>query len=157
MDVLTKEQRHKNMQNIHSKDTSIELLLRRALWHKSVRFRVNSKDIIGKPDISIKKYKLAIFCDGDFWHGNCSDRNIGTNSKYWEQKIRRNKERDLELTLTLRDAGWTVLRFWGSDIKKNPERVACEILQEIKRIKQQKEFRRQIKEQFAINELVNSD
>ncbi len=149
MDVLTKEQRKRNMQNIHSKDTSIELLLRKALWHKNVRFRVNRKDIIGKPDISIKKYKLAIFCDGDFWHGNCSDRSIGTNAKFWEQKISRNKERDLEQTLALRDAGWTVLRFWGSDIKDNPEGVACEILQEIKRTKQQKEKRRHIKEQLA--------
>ncbi len=138
MDVLTKEQRHRNMQNIRSNNTSIEVLLRKALWRKGIRFRVNCKDIIGKPDISIKKYKLAIFCDGDFWHGNCSNRSIGTNTKFWEQKIKRNRERDLEQTLKLRDEGWTVLRFWGSVINKDPDRVACEIQQEINRIKRQK-------------------
>lgn len=152
MDVLTKEQRKRNMQNIHSKNTSIELLLRKALWHKGVRFRLNCKGIVGKPDIVIKKYKLVVFCDGDFWHGK-DNREVGTNRKFWSEKIKRNKERDLEQTIALRDAGWTVLRFWGSDIKKNPDAVANRVIDDINAIKEQKEkvksMRLEFKNKFA--------
>lgn len=144
MDVLTKEQRKRNMQNIHSKNTSIELLLRKTLWHKGIRFRLNCKGIVGKPDIVIKKYKLVVFCDGDFWHGN-DNRQVGTNGKFWSEKIKRNKERDLEQTIALRDAGWTVLRFWGSDIKKDVEAVADRIVDEINAIKERKRVGRKIK------------
>lgn len=153
MDVLTKEQRRRNMQNIHSRDTTIELLLRKALWHKGVRFRVHDKRIIGKPDISIKKYKLAVFCDGDFWHGNCSSRKVGTNTQYWEQKIQRNRERDLEQTIMLRDAGWTVLRYWGTDIKNNPDSIADDIIKVIDNIKQRIVRRRRMQTQFSKNGL----
>ena len=69
MDNLTKEQRRKNMQHIHSKDTKIEVILRKALWQKGYRYRKNCKDIPGKPDIALTKYKIAIFCDGEFFHG----------------------------------------------------------------------------------------
>ena len=137
MDVLTTEQRKRNMQNIHNKNTSIELLLRKALWHKGVRFRVNCKGIVGKPDIVIKKYKLVVFCDGDFWHGK-DNREVGTNSKFWSEKIKRNKERDLEQTIALRDDGWIVLRFWGSDIKEDINTVTDIIIKEIETIKQRK-------------------
>ena len=91
-DVLTKEQRHKNMKNIHGKDTKIEVILRKALWNKGVRYRKNPSKILGKPDICIKKYKLAIFCDREFWHGktwlegNC---HFETNGEYWKNKIER--------------------------------------------------------------------
>ena len=153
MDVLTKEKRRRNMQNIHSRDTTIELLLRKALWHKGVRFRVHDKRIIGKPDISIKKYKLAVFCDGDFWHGNCSGRKVGTNTQYWEQKIQRNRERDLEQTIMLRDAGWTVLRYWGTDIKNNPDSIADDIIKVIDNIKQRIVRRRRMQTQFSKNGL----
>lgn len=69
MDVLTKEQRHKNMKAIKNKDTKIEVILRKALWTKGLRYRKNCKDIYGKPDIAFKKQKIAIFCDSRFWHG----------------------------------------------------------------------------------------
>lgn len=139
MDVLTKEQRKRNMQNIHSRNTSIELALRKALWHRGVRFRVNRSDIAGKPDISIKKYRLAVFCDGDFWHGrNFSADTVDTNKAFWIDKIRTNQERDLRQTIQLRDEGWTVLRFWGSDIKKNPDAVAGQIVDVIRMKKQRK-------------------
>lgn len=137
MDVLTKEQRHKNMQNIHSKNTSIELTLRKAVWSKGIRYRVNNKKILGKPDISIKKYKLAVFCDGDFWHGN-TDRRIETNEHFWNEKIKRNKEHDLQVTIQLRDEGWTVLRFWGSDIMKKTDKCVNIILSEIEQIKKRR-------------------
>ena len=100
MDVMSKDSRRKIMTSIRNKDTKIELLLRRELWKEKIRYRKNLKGIIGKPDIVIMKDKIAIFCDGDFWH----------------EKIKRNMERDLEVTILLRDMGWTVIRFWESDI-----------------------------------------
>jgi len=124
MDNLTPEQRHKNMKNIKATDTSIEVALRKALWHKGYRYRKNVKDLPGKPDIVLTKYKIAIFCDSEFFHGK--DWNVlkeriekGNNSAYWMKKISRNMERDDEVTKSLYYEGWTVIRFWGKDIKKN--------------------------------------
>lgn len=125
-DDLTKEQRHKNMQNIKSSDTKIEVLLRKALWQKGYRYRKNYKDLPGKPDIVITKYKIAIFCDGEFFHGK--DWEVlkprlekSNNSEYWISKISRNQERDDEVNKKLLLLGWTVIRFWGKDIKKNTD------------------------------------
>lgn len=124
MDNLTKEQRHKNMKNIKSKDTSIENKLRKALWEKGYRYRKNYKELPGKPDIVLTKYKIVIFCDGEFFHGK--DWEIlkprlenGDNSEYWVKKIARNIERDEEVDKQLLFLGWTVIRFWGKDIKKD--------------------------------------
>ena len=124
MDNLTPEQRKKNMQNIRSKDTSIEKILRKALWEKGYRYRKNCKKLPGKPDIAITKYKIAIFCDSEFFHGK--DWEIlkprlekGNNSDYWMRKISRNRERDDEVNKQLLFQGWAVIRFWGNDIKKN--------------------------------------
>ena len=126
-DVLTPEQRRKNMQNIHSKDTKIELCLRKALWEKGYRYRKNYRELPGKPDIVITKYKIAIFCDSEFFHGKDwytvllpRIRN-GENPEYWEKKITRNMERDNEINRKLNYLGWTVIRFWGKDIAKNTE------------------------------------
>ena len=129
MDNLTPSQRTKNMKAIRSSETKIEQILRKALWHEGIRYRKNYNKLIGKPDIVITKYKIAIFCDGDFWHGRDNCENIvASNKKYWLEKIKKNKERDLDTTIALRDNGWTVLRFWESDIKKSIE----ECIQEIK-------------------------
>lgn len=124
MDNLTKEQRKRNMQNIKNKDTEIEILLRKALWKKGYRYRKNYKKLPGKPDIAITKYKVAIFCDGEFFHGK--DWEIlkprlekGNNSAYWINKINRNRKRDHEVDQALLFLGWTVIRFWGRDIQKN--------------------------------------
>lgn len=124
MDKLTKEQRRKNMQSIKSKDTKIEVMLRKALWHKGYRYRKNYKKIPGKPDIVLTKYKIAIFCDGEFFHGK--DWEVlkpklekSNNSEFWISKISRNRERDDEVNKKLLFQGWTVIRFWGNDIKKN--------------------------------------
>ena len=123
-DVLTPEQRRKNMQHIRAKDTKIEVTLRKALWEKGYRYRKNYKALPGKPDIAITKYKIAIFCDSEFFHGK--DWEIlkphlekGNNSEFWINKISRNRERDDEVNKMLLFMGWTVIRFWGNDIKKN--------------------------------------
>ena len=114
------------MQNIHQKDTSIELCLRKALWKKGYRYRKNVKTLPGKPDIVITKYKIAIFCDSEFFHGK--DWEIlkpklekGNNSEYWVKKISRNIERDKEKDQALLFLGWTIIHFWGKDILNNVE------------------------------------
>lgn len=125
-DVLTKEQRKKNMQHIKSKDTKIELILRKALWDRGYRYRKNLKDLPGKPDIALTKYKIAIFCDGEFFHGK--DWEVlrpklkhSNNGNFWISKISRNRERDDEINKQLLFMGWTVIRFWGDEIKKHTD------------------------------------
>lgn len=123
MDVLTKEQRHKNMKNIKSKDTKIELILRKALWTNGIRYRKNYSQLPGKPDIAITKYKIAIFCDGEFFHGydwtNQKKRlRNSNNSEYWIKKISRNISRDNYIDKQLFALGWTVVHFWGKYILK---------------------------------------
>ncbi|MCX4298391.1 MAG: very short patch repair endonuclease [Lachnospiraceae bacterium] len=124
MDNLTSEQRKKNMQCIKSKDTSIELKLRKSLWNKGFRYRKNYDMLPGKPDIVLTKYKIAIFCDGEFFHGK--DWEVlkpkleeGNNGQYWISKISKNRTRDDEVNKQLLFLGWTVVRFWGRDIVKN--------------------------------------
>lgn len=123
MDNLTPEQRRKNMCRIRSKDTSIELRLRKALWHEGIRYRKNYKALPGKPDIAVTKYKIAIFCDSSFFHGRDFDtkKKPATNAEYWDRKIRRNMERDNEADHALRATGWIVLRFWDTEINGNLE------------------------------------
>ena len=126
MDVLTKEQRHKAMSHIKPKDTKIERVLRKALWKKGYRYRKNYKKLPGRPDIALTKYKIAIFCDSEFFHGKDWDelkvRLLGSNnSEYWTHKIQTNIERDGRIDKELRFLGWTVLHFWGKDIIKNPD------------------------------------
>ncbi len=116
-----------------SKDTKIEVILRKALWHKGIRYKKNYKICGCKPDIVITKYKIPIFCDGEFWHGHegYANFNFRKNIDYWNKKINRNIERDLENTIELRDNGWTVLRFWESEIKNDLEYCLSSILQHI--------------------------
>lgn len=126
MDKLTPEQRHKNMQNIKSKDTSIEVNLRKALWKKGYRFRKNYRELPGKPDIVLTKYRIAVFCDSEFFHGK--DWEVlkpqlqkGKNGEFWIDKISKNIQRDDEINKKLNFMGWTVIRFWGKEINKNVE------------------------------------
>ena len=132
MDDLTPEQRRKNMQHIRSKDTSIEIKLRKALWHEGIRYRKNYKALPGKPDIAITKYRIAIFCDSSFWHGRYFDKKkpVETNHNYWDAKIRRNMERDREVNMQLRDLEWTVLRFWDVEINKQLD-VCVQTIKEV--------------------------
>lgn len=134
MDVMTPEQRNRNMVAIKSKDTKIEVTLRKALWHRGIRYRKNMKLYNCRPDIVITKYKIAVFCDGDFWHGNTLEKyKVKTNTTFWNEKIKRNIERDLDSTIELRDNGWIVLRFWESDIKKDLKGCVLRIINELVR------------------------
>ena len=124
-DVLTPEERHKSMSHIRSKDTSIEIILRKALWESGIRYRKNYKKLPGKPDIAITKYKIAIFCDGEFFHGKDWTRVLkpkllhSVHSEFWIHKIEHNIQRDIAVDRELADMGWITLHFWGKDIKKD--------------------------------------
>ena len=118
----TPEQIHYNMSRIRNKDTGIELALRKELWSRGIRYRKNVKAIEGKPDIAFIGKKVAVFCDSEFWHGyNWDERknDLKKNKEFWIAKIERNMERDAEVNRILKEQGWTVLRFWGNQIKKN--------------------------------------
>ncbi|WMJ86973.1 very short patch repair endonuclease [Anaerocolumna sp. MB42-C2] len=117
------EQRRKTMSHIKGKGTSIELALSKALWVKGYRYRKNYKVLPGSPDIVLTKYKIAIFCDSEFFHGKDWEmlrRKLekGNNAQYWVNKIQDNMNRDNEIDKKLLFAGWTVIHFWGKDILK---------------------------------------
>lgn len=122
-DILSKEQRHKNMQHIRAKDTSPEIRLRKALWHKGIRYRKNYAELPGKPDIVLIRWRIAIFVDGDFWHAKDHQEHPGeqiqTNKSYWIKKLTDNVKRDKAVNDELTERGWLILRFWESDIKKD--------------------------------------
>ena len=122
MDRLTPEQRHKNMQAVKNKDSEIERLLRKELWNRGLHYSKNVKNIFGHPDIVFIGEKIAVFCDSEFWHGydwEHRKNDIKTRRDFWIPKIERNIERDTEVNKTLEADGWTVLRFWGKEIKKD--------------------------------------
>ena len=129
------------MSRIKSSNTSIEVLLRKALWHSGIRYRVNYSKLPGTPDIAITKHRIAIFCDGEFWHGKdwgSKKDKIHSNRDYWLPKIDRNIVRDNDVNKALSYLGWTVIRFWGVDIQKNLNRCVEDVKEEI--------FRSRIKE-----------
>jgi DNA mismatch endonuclease (patch repair protein) len=112
-----------------SRDTKAEMLLRRALWKLGVRYRLHDARLPGKPDIIIAKARVVIFCDGDFWHGrNWRSRKAklarGANAAYWLAKIEGNIRRDRLKSRALEQFGWTVLRFWETDILRDPQSIA---------------------------------
>ena len=130
MDFLTPEQRSKLMSAIRSTNTKDEVRLAKALWALGYRYRRNNKTVFGKPDFTFKKIKLAIFVDGEFFHGKNwdIDRNrIKTNSEFWIKKIERNMQRDIEVNAYLESQNWKILRFWSNDIKKNLDSCILEI------------------------------
>ena len=140
MSKPSKEQVHKSMSHVHSQNTDIEIKLRKELWNKGYRYRKNFKMLPGKPDIVLTKYKIAIFCDSEFWHGK--DWEVlkpqlqrGNNPDFWIDKIQKNQIRDDEVNKNLLFLGWTVIRFWGKDILKRTDecvKVIEEIIFEIK-------------------------
>ena len=130
MDVLTPEQRRKNMQAIKNKNTKIEKLLAKALWAKEYRYRRNNKTVFGKPDFTFKKYKIAIFCDSEYFHGKdwrIQKKRIKTNTDFWCKKIENNIKRDKVVNDKLLKSGWKVIRFWGQKIKKSIDLCIDEI------------------------------
>ena len=127
----TTKKRSKMMSNIRGKNTKPELLFRKALWKKNVRYRIDNKRLPGKPDVSIKKYKLAIFIDGEFWHGYDWDKRkmeIKSNQSFWIPKIERNMQRDRQVNQELFEKGYTVFRFWSNEILKDLDTCINDIL-----------------------------
>jgi DNA mismatch endonuclease Vsr len=120
-DVHTPEQRHKNMAAIHSSSTKPELKLRRALWSLGFRYRINEKDLPGKPDIVLPKYRTVVFVHGCFWHGHkgCKYYTVPkTNTEFWTAKVTRNQQRDQEVWRQLEAKGWAVIIVWECELKK---------------------------------------
>ena len=126
----TPEQISYNMQQVKNKDSKIEVLLRKELWNRGLRYRKNVTRIFGKPDIAFIGKKIAVFCDSEFWHGyNWEERkkDFKSHQEFWIPKIERNMERDKEVNEKLTSEGWIVLRFWGKEIKKNTVQCADQI------------------------------
>jgi DNA mismatch endonuclease (patch repair protein) len=122
------------MSRIKSKNTSIEVSLRRALWRAGIRYRKNCSKLPGTPDIVITKHRVAIFVDGEFWHGKdweSKKHKIKSNRDYWVQKIERNIARDNEVNRKLCSEGWTVLRYWGNEIHNDVDGCVQDIIDTI--------------------------
>jgi DNA mismatch endonuclease (patch repair protein) len=129
MDVHSINQRSKNMSAIKASGTKAEIQLAKALWFLGHRYRKNNKTVFGKPDLTFKKQKIAIFVDSEFFHGKDFEtkKKPATNPEFWEKKILRNIARDIEVNNHLKESGWTVLRFWSTEIKKNLAEVIAAI------------------------------
>ena len=136
MDNHTAEQRRKNMQAVKNKDSQIELMLRKELWHRGLRYRKNVKSVFGHPDIAFIGKKVAVFCDSEFWHGYDWEHKkdeIKSRRDFWIPKIERNIERDIEVNEKLKNDGWIVLRFWGLEIKKHTAECADKIVEAVRK------------------------
>lgn len=133
----TPEITHKIMSAVKSKGTKPEMTLRKALWAKGMRYRVNYKKLPGKPDVVFTRAKVAVFCDGDFWHGHnwalrglsSLEEELESYSDFWKEKILRNIQRDDFVNKKLGSDGWYVLRFWESDIISDTERCVEKIIE----------------------------
>ena len=120
MDKLSPQQRHNNMAAIHGKDTKPEMVVRRYLWGHGYRYRLNHPRLPGKPDIVMRKYRTCIFVNGCFWHGHegCRYYTIPkTNTEFWVNKVKRNKERDLKVQHELAAMGWHTITIWECELK----------------------------------------
>ncbi|KIQ24229.1 restriction endonuclease HpaII [Flavobacterium sp. MEB061] len=129
MDKLTPEQRSKNMKAVRSTNTKEEVRLAKALWNLGYRYRKNNKTVFGKPDITFKQLKIAVFVDSEFFHGKNWEtcKKPQTNPEFWIKKIERNMQRDIEVNAYLESQNWKILRFWSNDIKKNLDSCILEI------------------------------
>lgn len=140
MDKMTIGQRRKNMQAVKSTGSKIEIALAKQLWGLGHRYRKNDPKVFGKPDLTLKRYKLAIFVDSEFWHGKEWEehkKDHKTNQEFWYTKIERNIQRDKEVNIYLLKSGWKVLRFWGQDINKNLRTCTNKIIEIIDEIKKE--------------------
>ena len=147
MDNLTTEQRKRNMQANKSTGTKPEILLGKALYARGYRYRKNNKNVFGRPDFTFKNIKLAVFVDGEFWHGKEWDvrkKDHKTNIDFWIKKIEHNLERDKEVNSELEKQGWTIIRFWSKEIEKNL--ISCILIVENKI----KELKMNFKEKISI-------
>ena len=120
MDKLSTQQRHKIMASIRGKNTKPEIIVRKGLWKRGFRYRLNHKGLPGHPDLVLRKYRTCIFVNGCFWHGHEGCSKIpSTNREFWEAKIRRNKERDIETQKELAKMGWHCITVWECELKPN--------------------------------------
>jgi DNA mismatch endonuclease (patch repair protein) len=133
-DVMTKRQRSLNMAHVRSKDTKLEMSIRKNLWQANLRgYRLHFR-IEGKPDLVFVKEKVAIFIDGCFWHAcPICYKEPETHKEYWESKMKRNIERDLAVNKSLSGSGWSVVRVWEHEIKESQKAVIERIKDELKR------------------------
>lgn len=128
-DVHSQKTRSYNMSRIKAKDTKPELLVRKYLFSKGFRYRVNVKDLPGKPDIVLPKYKTVIFIHGCFWHGHEGCRYFvipKTRTAWWTEKIRKNRERDQQEHEALRKAGWNIMTVWECQLKPRQQQETLE-------------------------------
>ena len=132
----TKETTHKIMSAVKYKDTEPELMLRKALWSRGLRYRKNYRSLPGKPDVVFTRAKIAVFCDGDYWHGHnwalrglsSLEEELAAYSDFWREKITKNIERDKKVTAQLEALDWLVIRVWESDIRANIDSVTDRII-----------------------------
>lgn len=132
----TTPERSKIMGKIRGKNTKPELAFRKALWAAGYRYRIDSRKLIGRPDVVLNTYKTVVFIDGEFWHGyNWAERKlkIKTNRDFWIAKIERNIQRDEEVNTELKDLGYTVFRFWEKEIKKDLEGCLQKVISHLER------------------------
>ena len=127
-DIFSKKKRSEIMSKVRSKDSKIEVALRKALWKEGFRYSKNSTKYFGKPDIVMPKYKTVIFVDSCFWHGCKKHGSMpATRTKFWEKKIARNKERDKEVSLHYKKEGWQVIRVWEHELRTF-DKTICRVL-----------------------------
>ncbi len=132
-DIFTKKKRSEVMSKIRHKDSKIEVAFRKRLWAEGFRYSKNSTKYFGKPDIAMPKYKTVIFVDSCFWHGCKKHGSIPvTRSKFWTEKIIKNKTRDKKVSRYYRECGWSTLRIWEHDILKNKEIILSQIIKILK-------------------------
>jgi len=126
----TKEQISRNMRHNKSKDTKPELLLRKELWRRGLRYRKNDKSVTGTPDIVFVRTQIAVFVDGKMWHGydwENQKSDFKSNQEFWIPKIKGNIERDYDVNISLIEEGWAVIRFWDFEIKKDLKSCADKV------------------------------
>lgn len=133
MDRISKAARSINMSKVRNRDTDIEVQLRKLLWDNKLRYRKHYK-VIGKPDIAFPGYKIAVFCDGDFWHGKDYLSEKKNYDPFWKKKIQINIDRDKKVNRELKKMGWVVFRFWKSDIHNKTQNCVDKIKKSIERI-----------------------
>ena len=138
----TTPERSKIMSKIRGKNTKPELTFRKALYAAGYRYRIDYKKLVGKPDIALNKYKTVIFIDGEYWHGhNWKERKpkVKTNREFWIAKIERNMQRDTEVNSALEGLGYTVFRFWETEIKRELDRCLSEVISHLEIVKKDQE------------------
>lgn len=124
------------MARVRSRDSKAELALRRAIFARGIRYRLHARELVGCPDLVIRKHRVAVFVDGDFWHGNAwrlrglpnLEAQFPTRTQWWTSKIQRNMRRDEEVNVALRAEGWKVLRIWESEVLRDPEAAASSVI-----------------------------